>query len=100
MAGTTEWKSEAVRAYQRRTMAVDAVMERTRGGCVGKDTANRVWRKVKGAATLGLISLFTPVRGGAGTRASAKNSARVRQFGNFSSSLSDSLGGAGSRILG
>src|SRR6266851_5684947 len=38
---TTEWKSQALRAYQRRTLA--AVF----GGAVGKDTVSRVWRKVK-----------------------------------------------------
>ena len=61
---TTEWKSQAVRAYQRRTLAADAVIagaylagtntRRVRralgalfGGAVGKDTVSRVWRKVK-----------------------------------------------------
>jgi putative transposase len=64
--GTTiEWKSQALRAYQRRTLAADALIagaylagtntRRVRralgalfGGAVGKDTVSRVWRKVKG----------------------------------------------------
>jgi putative transposase len=62
---TTEWKSQALRAYQRRTLAADALIascylagtntRRVRralgalfGGAVGKDTVSRVWRKVKG----------------------------------------------------
>jgi putative transposase len=62
---TTEWKSRALRAYQRRTLAADALIagcylagtntRRVRralaalfGGAVGKDTVSRVWRKVKG----------------------------------------------------
>src|SRR5262250_1534048 len=62
---TTEWKSQALRAYQRRTLAADALIagaylagtntRRVRralqsvfGGEVGKDTVSRVWRKVKG----------------------------------------------------
>jgi putative transposase len=61
---TSEWKSQALRAYQRRTLAADAVIagaylagtntRRVRralgalfGGAVGKDTVSRVWRKVK-----------------------------------------------------
>ena len=61
---TTEWRSKALRAYQRRTLAADAVIagaylagtntRRVRralaalfGGAVGKDTVSRVWRKVK-----------------------------------------------------
>src|SRR5881227_1537921 len=61
---TTEWKSQALRAYQRRTLAADALIascylagtntHRVRralgalfGGAVGKDTVSRVWRKVK-----------------------------------------------------
>ncbi|HZD89631.1 MAG TPA: IS256 family transposase [Pseudolabrys sp.] len=61
---TTEWKSQALRAYQRRTLAADALIagcylagtntRRVRralralfGGAVGKDTVSRVWRKVK-----------------------------------------------------
>jgi transposase-like protein len=61
---TTEWKSQALRAYQRRTLAADALIasaylagtntRRVRralaalfGGTVGKDTVSRVWRKVK-----------------------------------------------------
>ena len=61
---TTEWKSHALRAYQRRTLAADALIagsylagtntRRVRralaalfGGAVGKDTVSRVWRKVK-----------------------------------------------------
>jgi len=62
--GTTEWKSTALRAYQRRTLAADALIAGTYlagtntrrvrralgalfGGAVGKDTVSRVWRKVK-----------------------------------------------------
>src|ERR1700676_5601970 len=62
---TTEWKSRALRKYQRRTLAADALIagaylagtntRRVRralrsvfGGEVGKDTVSRVWRKVKG----------------------------------------------------
>jgi transposase-like protein len=61
---TSEWKSQALRAYQRRTLAADALIagsylagtntRRVRralaalfGGAVGKDTVSRVWRKVK-----------------------------------------------------
>src|SRR3974377_459055 len=61
---TTEWKSQALRAYQRRTLAADALIagcylsgtntRRVRralralfGGAVGKGTVSRVWRKVK-----------------------------------------------------
>jgi len=61
---TTEWKSQALRAYQRRTETTDALIagcylsgtntRRVRralralfGGAVGKDTVSRVWRKVK-----------------------------------------------------
>jgi len=61
---TTEWKSTALRAYQRRTLAADALIAGTYlagtntrrvrralgalfGGAVGKDTVSRVWRKVK-----------------------------------------------------
>ena len=61
---TTEWKSQALRAYQRRTVAADALIagcylsgtntRRVRralralfGGAVGKDTVSRTWRKVK-----------------------------------------------------
>lgn len=61
---TTEWKSQALRAYQRRTLAADALIassylagtntRRMRralaalfGGTVGKDTVSRTWRKVK-----------------------------------------------------
>ena len=62
---TTEWKSQALRAYQRRTEAADALIagcylagtntrrvRRALGalfrGAVGKDVVSRVWRKVKG----------------------------------------------------
>ncbi|MGH7071283.1 MAG: transposase, partial [Acetobacteraceae bacterium] len=61
---TSEWRSKALRSYQRRTPAADAVIagaylagtntRRVRralkalfGGAVGKDTVSRVWRKVK-----------------------------------------------------
>jgi putative transposase len=61
---TTEWKSQTLRAYQRRTLVADALIagaylagtntRRVRralgslfGGAVGKDTVSRVWRKVK-----------------------------------------------------
>jgi Transposase, Mutator family len=57
---TTEWKSKALRAYQRRTLAADALIASTYlagtntrrvrralaalfGGAVGKDTVSRVW---------------------------------------------------------
>jgi putative transposase len=62
---TTEWKSTALRAYQRRTKQADSLIagaylagtntRRVRralsavfGGAVSKDTVRRVWRKVKG----------------------------------------------------
>ena len=62
--GTAKWKSQALRAYQRRTLAADALIassylagtntRRVRralaalfGGTVGKDTVSRTWRKVK-----------------------------------------------------
>lgn len=62
---TTEWKSEGLRAYQRRTLAAEALIagcylagtntRRVRralgalfGGAVGKDIVSRTWRKVKG----------------------------------------------------
>lgn len=62
---TTEWKSKALRSYQRRTRAADALIASTYlsgtntrrmrralaalfGGAVGKDVVSRVWRKVKG----------------------------------------------------
>ena len=62
---TAEWKSQALRAYQRRTLAADALIasaylsgtntRRVRralatlfSGAVSKDTVSRVWRKVKG----------------------------------------------------
>ncbi len=61
---TSEWKSSALRAYQRRTLAADALIASTYlagtntrrvrralvtlfSGAVGKDTVSRVWRKVK-----------------------------------------------------
>jgi putative transposase len=61
---TTEWKSRALRAYQRRTVAADALIASTYlagtntrrvrralvalfGGAVGKDVVSRTWRKVK-----------------------------------------------------
>lgn len=63
--GTREWKSQALRAYQRRTVSADALIassylagtntRRVRralaalfGGAVGKDVVSRVWRKVQG----------------------------------------------------
>ena len=62
--GTTEWKSEALCAYQRRTRAAEALIagaylagvntRRIRralaalfGGAIGKDIVSRTWRKVK-----------------------------------------------------
>jgi putative transposase len=61
---TAEWKSQALRTYQRRTLVADALIASTYlagtntrrvrralrsvfGGAVGKDTVSRVWRKVK-----------------------------------------------------
>ena len=61
---TTEWKSTALRAYQRRTRQADSLiagaylagtnsrrvcraLAAVFGGAVGKDTVSRVWRKVK-----------------------------------------------------
>ncbi len=61
---TTEWKSETLRADQRRTLVADALIASTYlagtntrrvrralislfGGAVGKDTVSWVWRKVK-----------------------------------------------------
>jgi putative transposase len=61
---TSEWRSKALPAYQRRTLAADALIASTYlsgtntrrvrralkavfGGAVGKDTVSRVWRKVK-----------------------------------------------------
>ena len=61
---TAEWKSKSLRAYQRRTQAVDALIasaylsgtntRRARralaalfGGAIGKDVVSRTWRKVK-----------------------------------------------------
>jgi putative transposase len=61
---TTEWRSKTFRAYQRRTVAADALIagaylagtntRRVRralmalfGGAVSKDTVSRTWRKVK-----------------------------------------------------
>src|SRR5579862_5212039 len=61
---TKEWKSQALRADQRRTLAADALIAGTYlagtntrrvrralaalfGGAVGKDTVSRTWRKVK-----------------------------------------------------
>ena len=62
---TTEWRSSALRAYQRRTKQADSLIagaylagtntRRVRralaavfGGAVSKDTVSRVWRKVRG----------------------------------------------------
>src|SRR3974377_1173167 len=62
---TTEWKSQVLRNYQRRTRAADALIASTYlagtntrrvrralrsvfGGEVGKDAVSRAWRKVKG----------------------------------------------------
>ena len=61
---TTEWKSKALKAYQRRTVAADSLIAATYlaetntrrvrralttlfGGAVSKDTVSRTWRKVK-----------------------------------------------------
>jgi putative transposase len=61
---TKEWRSQSLRAYQRRTLAADALIAGTYlagtntrrvrralrslfGGAVGKDIVSRVWRKVK-----------------------------------------------------
>src|SRR5260370_32300972 len=61
---TREWNSQVLRAYQRRTLAADALIASTYlagansrrvcralkalfGNAVGKDTVSRVWRKVK-----------------------------------------------------
>ena len=61
---TTEWRSQGLRAYQRRTLAADALIASTYlsgtntrrvrralaalfGGAVGKDVVSRVWRKLK-----------------------------------------------------
>ncbi len=61
---TTEWRSQVLGRYQRRTRAADALIARTYlagtntrrvrralatlfGGAVSKDTVSRVWRKVK-----------------------------------------------------
>jgi putative transposase len=61
---TTEWKSQVLGRYQRRTLAADALIASTYlsgtntrrvrralktlfGGAVSKDTVSRVWRKVK-----------------------------------------------------
>src|SRR5258705_7317793 len=61
---TTEWRSSALRTYQRRTLAADALIASTYlagtntrrvrraltalfSGAVGKDTGSRGWRKVK-----------------------------------------------------
>lgn len=61
---TVEWRSKALRAYQRRTKAADALIassylagtntRRVRralaalfGGAIGKDVVSRTWRKVK-----------------------------------------------------
>src|SRR3989442_14825205 len=60
---TTEWSSKVLRAYQRRTLAADALIASTYlagtntrrvrralaalfGGTVGKDTVSRTWRQV------------------------------------------------------
>jgi putative transposase len=62
--GTAEWKSKTLKAYQRRTIAADAVIAATYlagtntrrvrraltalfRGAVSKDTVSRTWRKVK-----------------------------------------------------
>jgi putative transposase len=62
---TTEWNSQALRAYQRRTKQADSLIagaylggtntRRVRrtlsavfGGAISKDTVSRVWRRVKG----------------------------------------------------
>jgi putative transposase len=71
---TTEWRSRALPAYQRRTLAADALIagsdlagtntRRVRralasvfNGAVGKDVVSRTWRKVKSKTeTLGTLS--------------------------------------------
>jgi transposase-like protein len=67
---TTEWHSSALRAYQRRTLAADALIASTYlagtntrrvrlaltalfGGAVSKDTVSRTWPKVKSAPLAG-----------------------------------------------
>ena len=72
--GTAEWKSQALRAYQRRTLAADALIvssylagtntRRVRralvalfDGTVGKDTVSRTWRKTKGDWDAAPVSL-------------------------------------------
>src|SRR5258708_16349534 len=62
---TIEWKRQTLLAYQRRTLAADALIASTDlagtntrperralasllGGAVGEDTVSRVWRKAKG----------------------------------------------------
>src|SRR3954453_7740864 len=62
--GTVEWRSKALRAYQRRTKAAEALIASTYlagtntrrvrrglaalfGGAVGKDVVSRTWRKIK-----------------------------------------------------
>src|SRR4051795_2752241 len=62
--GTVEWRSKALRAYQRRTKAAEALIASTYlagtntrrvrralaalfGGAVGKDVVSRTWRKTK-----------------------------------------------------
>jgi Transposase, Mutator family len=80
---TTDWKSQALRAYHRRTLAADALIassylagtntRRVRralaalfGGAVGKDTVSRVWRKVKSVSFLAqtLEDLLSAIRVG------------------------------------
>ena len=70
---TTEWKSSALRAYQRRTKQADSLIagaylagtntRRVRralsaifGGAVSKDTVSRVWRKVKVIGMPGILA--------------------------------------------
>src|SRR3954466_8681195 len=62
--GTVEWRSKALRAYQRRTKAAEALIASTylagtntrrvrralaalSGGAAGKDVVSRTWRKIK-----------------------------------------------------
>src|SRR6266516_117188 len=73
---TAEWNSQVLRAYQRRTLAADALIASTYlagtntrrvrralkalfGGAVGKDTVSRVWRKATAISLLVVIGVRT-----------------------------------------